>query len=108
MIKGISGGERKRLSVAIELINKPKILFLDEPTSGLALDSFGAKMLIEILKDIARERNSIICCTIHQPSSEIFDCFDRTICLRNGNVIASGPKRQVVEPRGTTIEDEQQ
>ena len=86
--KGISGGQKKRVSAGLELIGNPKIMFLDEPTSGL--DSFSSLALIRALKKIAREQNAIVCATIHQPSSELFALFDRVMCLRAGKVLFSG------------------
>jgi len=61
-MKGVSGGERKRTSVGIELVSSPRICFLDEPTSGL--DSFAAFSLIKLLKNLASQGCSILC-TIH-------------------------------------------
>ncbi|CAD7964123.1 unnamed protein product [Amoebophrya sp. A25] len=86
--KGLSGGQKKRVSTAIELLARPKLLFLDEPTSGL--DSFSSLKLISKLKEIAVRDRAIICCTIHQPSSELFDNFDRVMCLRQGEVLFQG------------------
>lgn len=72
MIKGISGGERKRLCVAMELMTTPQLLFLDEPTSGL--DSVSALNLCSKLKLLADSGTCTIVCTIHQPqvSPKIF------------------------------------
>ena len=78
-MKGISGGERKRTSIGYELITDPSLLLCDEPTSGL--DSTTALKIIKMLKKEAVERNVTIICTIHQPSSEIFNCFDRLLLL---------------------------
>ncbi|CAD7955911.1 unnamed protein product [Amoebophrya sp. A120] len=86
--KGLSGGQKKRVSTAIELLGRPKLLFLDEPTSGL--DSFSSLRLITKLREIAQRDKAIICCTIHQPSSELFDNFDRVLCLRAGEVLLEG------------------
>lgn len=85
--KGISGGEKKRLCIAIELLTNPKILFLDEPTSGL--DSKIALSLIEKLKQIADD-GCIVICTIHQPQNKIFNLFDNLILMKNGNIIYNG------------------
>ena len=63
-------------------------MFLDEPTSGL--DSFSSMKLVAELKNIAMTENAIICCTIHQPSSELFDNFDRCICMRDGEIMFEG------------------
>jgi ABC-type multidrug transport system ATPase subunit len=74
MIRGISGGERKRLSIAVELISFPSVVFLDEPTSGL--DSKIAADVCHVLKDIAKTGCTIVA-SIHQPSSEVFAQFDQ-------------------------------
>ena len=68
MIRGVSGGEKKRTCVGIELIMKPKLIFLDEPTSGL--DSYAAHNVVMRLKDMAAHDGCNVLCTIHQPSSE--------------------------------------
>jgi len=88
LIKGISGGERKRTSVGVELITHPSIVFLDEPTSGL--DSFAAYNCIQTISDIAHSGSGVLC-TVHQPSSEIFDLFDWVILLSHGRIVYSGP-----------------
>jgi ABC-type multidrug transport system ATPase subunit/ABC-type multidrug transport system permease subunit len=87
LIPGISGGQRKRTSVGVEIITKPSILFLDEPTSGL--DSFAAYNLVNILKEVAKT-NCPVLCTIHQPSSEIFYLFDQAIFLKSGRIFWQG------------------
>lgn len=92
--KGISGGEKKRLCVAIELLTDPKILFLDEPTSGL--DSKIALSLIEKLKLIANDGCMVIC-TIHQPQNKIFNLFDNLILMKNGLIVYNGsPSKALV------------
>jgi ABC-type multidrug transport system ATPase subunit/ABC-type multidrug transport system permease subunit len=87
LIKGISGGQRKRTSVGIELITKPSILLLDEPTSGL--DSYTAYSLIQVLKKISAS-NATVLVTIHQPSSETFFLFDRVIFMKDGRIVYQG------------------
>lgn len=87
-LKGASGGERKRLSVGIELLSRPQVIFLDEPTSGL--DSFSAFQVGKLLKEIAKTENMIVCCSIHQPSSEIFELFDQVVCIQKGRVFLKG------------------
>eukprot|EP00523_Entomoneis_sp_CCMP467_P011133 CAMPEP_0168725064 /NCGR_PEP_ID=MMETSP0724-20121128/3959_1 /TAXON_ID=265536 /ORGANISM="Amphiprora sp., Strain CCMP467" /LENGTH=609 /DNA_ID=CAMNT_0008771833 /DNA_START=209 /DNA_END=2035 /DNA_ORIENTATION=- len=87
LIKGISGGERKRTSVGVELVVKPAMVFLDEPTSGL--DSFSAVQLCQVLKKVANAGASVLF-TIHQPSSEIFNSFDHLILLNKGRVMYQG------------------
>jgi ABC-type multidrug transport system ATPase subunit len=79
--KTISGGQRKRVNIALELLRKPDILFLDEPTSGLS--SRDSEVIIDILKGLAR-RGKLIFIVIHQPSSEIFKLFDRLLLLDTG------------------------
>jgi ABC-type multidrug transport system ATPase subunit len=88
LIKGISGGERKRTSVGVELVTKPALVFLDEPTSGL--DSYSAVQLCQVLKKVANAGSSVLF-TIHQPSSEIFNSFDRLILMNKGRVMFQGP-----------------
>eukprot|EP00913_Durusdinium_trenchii_P022782 g21387.t2 len=92
LVKGLSGGERKRTSVGIELITNPKMLFLDEPLSGL--DSYAAYTLVVALKDLAKA-NVPVLCTVHQPSSEIFAMFDDVIMLHAGEITFHGPANQI-------------
>ena len=87
LVKGLSGGERKRTSVGVELVTRPALVFLDEPTSGL--DSFNAVLLCQLLKKVANAGSSVLF-TIHQPSSEIFSSFDRLILLNKGRVMYQG------------------
>jgi ABC-type multidrug transport system ATPase subunit/ABC-type multidrug transport system permease subunit len=88
LLKGISGGERKRTSVGVELVTRPALVFLDEPTSGL--DSFNAVQLCQLLGKISKAGTSVLF-TIHQPSSKIFNAFDRLILLNLGRVMYQGP-----------------
>lgn len=85
MVKGISGGERKRTSIGYELITDPKLLLCDEPTSGL--DSSTAFRIIQMLKKEAVYNQLTIICTIHQPSAETFALFDRLLLLQDGKQI---------------------
>lgn len=85
LVKGVSGGERKRTSIGVELITDPNLIFLDEPTTGL--DSFTATSVMETLGDLARKENRTVISTIHQPNSEIFDFFDRLVLLARGKII---------------------
>ncbi len=87
--RGISGGERKRTSVAQELLSDVSCLFLDEPTSGL--DAFAALSLIENLREVTRTRDLVTLATIHQPSWRIFNLFDRVVLLTRGGVFYDGP-----------------
>lgn len=93
-IRGISGGERKRTSIAKEIIYEPKILFVDEPTSGL--DSFQAAMVVQNLKEMAKE-NRIIITVIHQPSSQMYQLFDNLMLLSEGRVIYFGKASKTME-----------
>ncbi|XP_043601119.1 protein brown-like isoform X3 [Bombus pyrosoma] len=80
LISNLSGGQRKRLSLASELITRPKILFLDEPTTGL--DIFSAKQVVEALTTISHE--SIVFCTIHQPGMDLYNLFSHALLLSDG------------------------
>jgi ABC-type multidrug transport system ATPase subunit len=86
-VRGISGGERKRVSVAVELVARPSLLFLDEPTSGL--DATTALSLISTLKDLASLGYSIAV-VIHQPRTTIYNQFDHLLLLSRGRVIFDG------------------
>lgn len=78
---GLSFEQRKRLSIAIELVSNPSIIFLDEPTSGL--DARAASIVMRGLKKIAKSGRAV-CATIHQPSIEIFNSFDALLLLKRG------------------------
>jgi ATP-binding cassette subfamily G (WHITE) protein 1 len=75
--KGVSGGERKRVCMAMELVTNPSVVYLDEPTSGL--DTYTAHSVVSLLKDLARSGRTVIA-TLHQPSSEIFHLID-DLCI---------------------------
>lgn len=92
--KGISGGERKRVCVAIELLSRPKLLFLDEPTSGL--DSTTAFSVCKALKHLADMGECTVVCTIHQPQPKIFRLFDNLILMKQGNIVYQGHAMKVV------------
>ncbi|XP_061711951.1 protein scarlet-like [Cydia pomonella] len=85
--KTLSGGERKRLSFATELLTDPGLLFCDEPTTGL--DSFSAQKLVSLLRASAAQGKTVIC-TIHQPSSELVALFDKLVLLAEGRVAYAG------------------
>lgn len=86
-VRGISGGERKRLSVGIELVEKPSLLLLDEPTSGLHATT--ALSLISTLKDLASKGRSIAV-VIHQPRTTIFNMFDHLLVLSKRHMMFDG------------------
>ncbi|KAL8007174.1 putative AAA+ ATPase domain, ABC transporter, G1 [Plasmopara halstedii] len=92
-LRGISGGERKRLSFATEILTNPSILFVDEPTSGL--DSFMAETVTAQLQQIARDGRTVIA-TIHQPSSELFALFDQLYLLSDGSTVYQGKASESV------------
>ncbi|XVF08015.1 hypothetical protein REPUB_Repub06bG0188800 [Reevesia pubescens] len=85
--RGVSGGERRRVSIGIDIIHDPIVLFLDEPTSGL--DSTSAFMVVKVLQRIAQS-GSIVIMSIHQPSYRIMSLLDRLIFLSHGNTVYSG------------------
>lgn len=88
MIRGISGGEKKRTAIGIELVMKPELIFLDEPTSGL--DSFSAKKVCEQLVHLGKTQGCNILCTIHQPASEVFHTFSKAMILYKGKALYFG------------------
>jgi len=87
-LKGISGGEKRRVSIGIEMISDPSIVFLDEPTSGL--DSVTATSVCEAMRSLAQS-GKIVIATIHQPSSKIFHLFDDLLLLSGSKVAYHGP-----------------
>lgn len=88
-LRGISGGEKRRVGIACELVTSPSILFLDEPTSGL--DSFNAYNVVECLVNLARNYRRTVVFTIHQPKSNIVALFDQLVLLAKGRCVYSGP-----------------
>ncbi|ORX36133.1 hypothetical protein BD324DRAFT_630290 [Kockovaella imperatae] len=93
--RSISGGEKRRVSIACELVTGPSILFLDEPTSGL--DSYNAYNVIDSLKTLARTYNRTVIFTIHQPQSNIVALFDRLVLLAKGQLVYSGESRRAAD-----------
>jgi len=90
----ISGGERRRVSIGVQMLTDPGILFLDEPTTGL--DSFTANNLMGTLAAIAHNSYRSVICTVHQPRSDIFQLFDYVMLLSKGRVVYFGESREVV------------
>lgn len=93
--RGISGGEKRRVSIACELVTSPLILFLDEPTSGL--DANNANNVVECLVRLAKSYNRTLVLSIHQPRSNIFQLFDKLVLLSNGEMVYSGDAIRVGE-----------
>eukprot|EP00271_Cylindrocystis_brebissonii_P011691 TRINITY_DN29600_c0_g1_i1.p1 TRINITY_DN29600_c0_g1~~TRINITY_DN29600_c0_g1_i1.p1 ORF type:complete len:676 (+),score=133.03 TRINITY_DN29600_c0_g1_i1:262-2289(+) len=87
LTRGISGGERKRTNIAVEMLSNPSIIFLDEPTSGL--DSFQALNVMSTMADLSRSGRTIIS-TIHQPRSSIYALFENLLLLSEGRLIYFG------------------
>ncbi|XAR52749.1 Xenobiotic-transporting ATPase [Bertholletia excelsa] len=91
-VNGLSTEQRKRLTIAVELVANPSIIFMDEPTSGL--DARAAAIVMRAVKNVAHTGRTIVC-TIHQPSIDIFEAFDELILLKaGGHMIYSGPLGQ--------------
>lgn len=86
--RGISGGERKRVSIGVDMIHDPPILLLDEPTSGL--DSTSALQVIEMLSSIAKTKGRTVILSIHQPSYRILNYISSFLVLSNGSVAHNG------------------
>ena len=88
MVKGLSGGQSKRLNIAIALITDPSVLFLDEPTSGL--DSFTANEVMSVVKRLSTSDVTILA-TIHSPTAYAFSLFDKAMILCSGKQVFFGP-----------------
>ncbi|XP_020258175.1 ABC transporter G family member 11-like [Asparagus officinalis] len=93
--KGISGGQRRRVSICIEILTRPKLLFLDEPTSGL--DSAASFHVMNRIANLAKFDDMNTIASIHQPSSEVFELFDNLCLLSSGITVYFGPRTMANE-----------
>ncbi|PON68433.1 ABC transporter-like [Parasponia andersonii] len=98
-VSGLSTEQRKRLTIAVELVANPCIIFMDEPTSGL--DARAAAIVMRAVKNVVETGRTVVC-TIHQPSIDIFEAFDELVLMKTGGqIIYSGPlgqhSRRVIE-----------
>jgi len=89
--KGISGGQKRRVSICIEILTRPKLLFLDEPTSGL--DSAASYYVIKRIASLAQNDHikKTVIASIHQPSTEVFHLFNNLCLLSSGKTVYFGP-----------------
>eukprot|EP00249_Psilotum_nudum_P014605 c24911_g1_i1 orf=624-3056(-) len=94
LLRGVSGGERKRVCIGHEILIDPSLIFLDEPTSGL--DSTTALHIIQLLQNIASQGGRTVVTTIHQPSSRLFHMFDKLILLAEGYSMYFGKARDAM------------
>ncbi|XP_015438257.1 PREDICTED: ATP-binding cassette sub-family G member 1 [Dufourea novaeangliae] len=90
----LSGGQKKRLDVALELLSNPSVLFLDEPTTGL--DSASCSQCIALLKRLAKMERRTVICTIHQPSALLLEMFDSVYAVAGGYCIFRGPVKSLL------------
>lgn len=95
VVRGISGGEKRRVTIAIQLLQNPKVILLDEPTSGL--DTFTARYLMSSLADLAHNQGKIVLLTIHQPRSDIFRMFNQVGIMAYGKLVYFGGSEQMLE-----------
>lgn len=88
-MRGVSGGERRRVSIGVELVHNPAVLLLDEPTSGL--DSSSAHLIVAMLKSMAASYGKTVILTIHQPGFRIIELLDRVVLISDGVLRHQGP-----------------
>ena len=95
--KGISGGQRKRLSICLEILTRPRLLFLDEPTSGL--DSAASYHVMSHIARIAVREGMTVVAAVHQPSSEVYGLFAGLCLLAYGRTVFFGPAAETSQVR---------
>lgn len=93
-VNDLSGGQKKRLSIAVEILHDPKVIFLDEPTTGL--DTFAATQCLNYLKDMAKKDQRTIIISIHQPSARHVEMFDHIYAISNGQCAYQGTSSNLV------------
>lgn len=93
-LRGISNGEKRRLSICIEILTQPHVLLLDEPTSGL--DSASSFFVIWALRNIACD-GRIVICSIHQPSSDVYNLFNDLLLIAGGETVYFGEAQKAVK-----------
>ncbi|BBM99967.1 ATP-binding cassette, subfamily G (WHITE), member 2 [Marchantia polymorpha subsp. ruderalis] len=106
-VRGVSGGERRRVSIGSDLIHDPAVIFLDEPTSGL--DSTSALNVMQVLSRMAKTGKRTVILTIHQPSFRILETIDRVVVLGRGSVLYEGALQQLKRyfgPLGRTMPED--
>ncbi|XP_065178686.1 uncharacterized protein LOC135809290 [Sycon ciliatum] len=92
-IRGLSGGERRRVSIAVQILSAPPILVLDEPTTGL--DSFTTTQLVYTLTKLTQQQHVVIM-SIHQPRSDLFKVFHDIVLMNDGELVWAGPSEQML------------
>ncbi|PRQ48601.1 putative taurine-transporting ATPase [Rosa chinensis] len=90
--KGLSGGQKRRVSICVEILTRPKLLFLDEPTSGL--DSAASYHVMNRIIKLAHRDGTTVIASIHQPSGEVFELFQNLCLLSSGRTVYFGPASQ--------------
>ena len=93
--KSLSGGQKRRVSICVEILTRPNLLFLDEPTSGL--DSAASYYVMRQIKKLAQQYEMTVIASIHQPSSEVFELFHNLCLLSLGRTIYFGPSQEANE-----------